>query len=65
MKLEFYQQILEEYSSTKFLENPSSLSLAEWQTDVMKPTISLRNYAQAPKNEFSHGSNVLMSHIAS
>ena len=65
MKLEFYQQIFEKHSSTKFPENPHSQSLAEWQTDVTKLIVSVRNFAQTPKNEFSHGSNVFMSHIVS
>jgi hypothetical protein len=65
MKLEFYQQIFEKYSNTKFLENPSIQSLAEWQTDVTMQMVCVRKFATAPKNEFSHGSNIFMSHILS
>jgi hypothetical protein len=65
MKFEFCQQIFEKYSSTKFLENPSIRSLAEWQTDVTMRMVCVRNFAIAPKNEFSHGSNIFMSHIVS
>jgi len=65
MKLEFHQQIFRMYSSTKFLENPSSRNLAEWQADVTKLIVTVRNFAKKPKNEFSHGSNIFMSHIVS
>jgi hypothetical protein len=49
MKIEICQQIFGKKSSTKFLENPSSRSLSEWQTDVTELIATLRNFAKAPK----------------
>jgi len=52
MKLEFCRQIFENYSNTKFNENPfsgSELVHAERRTDMEKPTVACRSFAKAPK----------------
>jgi len=54
MKLEFFLQFFfENYSNTKFHENPPSWSgvvLTCGQTDMTKLIVALRNFANAPKN---------------
>jgi len=55
MKLEFSQQIFEKYSDIKFHKNPSSGSRVvpcgqtDGRTDMTKPTVAFRNFANAPK----------------
>jgi hypothetical protein len=57
MKPELSRQIFENYSRTKFQENPSSGSRVvscertDEHEDMMKLTGALRNFANAPKNE--------------
>ena len=60
MKLEFSCQIFEKYSNVKFHENPSSGSrvvqyerTTEGQTDMTKLIVAFRNFASAPKQQFS------------
>ena len=56
MKLEFSQQVFENYSKIKFHENPSSDSWVvphgqtDGQTDMTKLRVAFRNFANAPKN---------------
>jgi hypothetical protein len=52
MKLEFSRQIFENYSNTKFHENPSNGSrvVQRGRTDMMKLTIALREVAKASNN---------------
>jgi len=56
MTLEFSRQIFEKYSSIKFGENSSSGSRVApcGRTDMMKFTVTFRNFTKAPKtyNEF-------------
>jgi hypothetical protein len=55
MKLEFSGQIFEKSSNIKFHENPSSDSRVvpcgrtDGRTDITKPTVPSRNFANAPK----------------
>jgi hypothetical protein len=55
--LNFYRQSLENYSSTKYHENPSSWSRVvpcwrrDGQTDMTKLIGAFRNFANAPKNK--------------
>jgi len=55
-KLEFSRQILKKYLNNKFHENSSNGSRVfpcgqiDKRTDMMKPTVTLRNFANAPKN---------------
>jgi len=59
MKLEYYRQIFEKYSNTKFHKNPSNgikVVPCEWtniradrQTDIMKLIFDFRNFANALK----------------
>jgi hypothetical protein len=59
MKLKFSQQIFENYSNTKFHENPSSGSRdvlcgrigrrTDRRKDMMKLIFAFRNFAKAPK----------------
>jgi hypothetical protein len=56
MKIEFSRQIFAKHSNIKFHEKPSSGSRvvpcirAEGRTDMTKPTVAFRNFANAPKN---------------
>jgi hypothetical protein len=56
MKLEISRQIFEKYSNIKFHENPCGGSRSvpcrqtNGQTDVMKPIVAFRNFAQASKD---------------
>jgi hypothetical protein len=55
MKLDFSRQIFEKIFNTKFHENSLSESRVvpcgqtERQTDMTKPTVAFRNFANAPK----------------
>jgi hypothetical protein len=53
MKLEYSPQIFEKYSNTIFHENPSSGSrvFQMRKTDMTKPIVAFRNFANAPENE--------------
>jgi len=56
MKLEFYRQIFEKSSSTKFHDNSSSGSpvapcgRTDRRTDVTKLTVAFRDFGNAPNN---------------
>jgi hypothetical protein len=52
MKFEFSQQVLEKYSNVKYNENPSSGSrvVTSGRTDMTKPIVAFRNFANALKN---------------
>ena len=52
MKLEFSRQIFDNYSNTRFHENPSSGSRAVpcGLTDMAKLTVAFRIFANAPAN---------------
>jgi len=68
MKLEFYRQIFEESSNIKFYENLSSCPVGaelfqgdnrpDSRTDMTKPTVAFRNFANAPKNAYSSARSV-------
>jgi len=57
-KLEYFRQIFEKYSNIKFHENPSNRSRVVQrgrtvgQSDTTKLTLSLRNFANAPNEQF-------------
>jgi hypothetical protein len=65
-KFEFFRQSFEEYSNMNFHENPSSGSRVvpcgqtdrqtdertERQGDMTKLTVTFRNFAKAPENDF-------------
>jgi hypothetical protein len=55
MKLEFSRQIFEKKSNIKFHQNPSNGSrvVTCGQTDMTKPTVAFRNFANAPRNASS------------
>jgi hypothetical protein len=51
-KLEFTQQVFENYSNIKFHENPSSGSPVvpcDGRKDITKLIVALRNFANAPR----------------
>ena len=52
----FFLQIFVKYSNIKFYENPSRGSRVNpWgRTDVTKLIVAFRNFANAPKKEWSH-----------
>jgi hypothetical protein len=56
MQLEFSGHIFEKYSNIKFHDNQSSGNRVvlwrwtDWQTDMTKPIVAFRNFANAPKN---------------
>jgi len=56
MKLEFSRHVFEKYSNIKFHANPSSRSRVvpcgwtDSRTDMTKPIVSFRNFANASKN---------------
>jgi len=58
MKLEFIRQIFEKYSSIKIHDSSSSGSWVvpccrtDRQRDMMKLVVALRNFGNAPKDEF-------------
>jgi len=55
VKVEFYQQIFDKYSSIMFHKNPSSVSrvvlcgLTDGQKDMTKLTVAYRDFMKAPK----------------
>ena len=55
MKLEFFRQIFEKYSNTKFHKNPSGESRVvacgrtDVETDMSNLVVAFRNFANAPK----------------
>ena len=56
MKLNFFEQIFEKYSNTKFRENPSGGSqiVPCWRTTrtvTTKLIVAFRNFAKAPKKK--------------
>jgi hypothetical protein len=61
MKLEFSRQFFEKYADIEFRENPSSWGRvvpcgqtdgrAVGRTDMTKPIVAFRNFANALKNE--------------
>jgi hypothetical protein len=56
MKLQFSRHVFEKYANIKFHENPSSRSRVvpcgwtDSRTDMTKPIVSFRNFANASKN---------------
>jgi hypothetical protein len=56
MEVEFSQKVLEKYSNVKYNENPPSGSRVvtrggtDGRTDMTKPTVAFRNFANALKN---------------
>jgi len=53
IKLEYYRQIFEKYSNTKFHEKPScgSWVVARGRSDMKKLLVPFRNFPNAPKND--------------
>jgi hypothetical protein len=58
MKIEFYRQVFEKRSNTKFQQHPSSeirvllCGRTGRQTDMTKLIVVFRNYANSPKKTF-------------
>jgi hypothetical protein len=63
IKLEFSQQIFENYSHIKFHENPSSGSrfVPCEQTNITKLIVAFRNFANAPQNIYATCVGVLVT----
>jgi len=63
MKLEFSQQIFEQFSSIKFNENPSNGSGAILfvRTDMTKLIFAFRNFSNTPENcIFQHIMSIIL-----
>jgi hypothetical protein len=64
MKFAFSRQVFENYSNAKFYENPSKEEqvfradglTGSRQTDIPKPIVAFRNFANAPNNNNSSAS---------